>query len=62
MSFSRFSNVFTTIVSVVSLIAIILAYQNEILLFIQQYSEVVITLSVAFLYAVFLHSAPLRSE
>ena len=54
MSFSRFSNVFTTIVSVVSLIAIILAYQNEILLFIQQYSEVVITLSVAFLYAVFL--------
>lgn len=54
MSFSRFSNVFTTIVSVVSLIAIILAYQNEILLFIQQYSEVVITFGVVLIYAVFL--------
>ncbi len=52
MSLRRILDVFTLFASVISLLAIILVYQYEILGFIQQYSEAVITFGVVLIYAV----------
>ena len=52
MSFSRLSNVFATVVSVVSLIAILLANQQEIIEFIDRYSVAFFTSAVVLIYAV----------
>ena len=52
MSLRKFSDVFTILVSGISLVILILVYQAQILEFIQQYSEVVITTLVAVVYLV----------
>lgn len=54
MSLRRVSDVFTIIVSGISLIILILVYQAQILKFIQQYSEAVITTGVVLIYAIVL--------
>ena len=52
MSLRRLSDVFALLVSGISLLVLILVYQNEILGFIQQYSEAVITFGVVLVYLV----------